>query len=194
MTTTATARARRACPVFETWPPDRGYGLLYSAQAWHWIDPGRRTDLAHAALAQGGLLALFWNASLLDDQALHAALAEIDHRYWPGGEQTAHAYRLDQYPTEAETFEQEWSELALHNDARFTDLRSRHYRWTLRYSAADYARFLATTSLYRMLEPADRSQALAAVTEVVDALGGKIEFTVDTGLATAQRTRQKALG
>src|SRR4051812_13872094 len=24
--------------TFESWPPDRGYGLLYSAQAWHWVD------------------------------------------------------------------------------------------------------------------------------------------------------------
>jgi len=172
---------------FETWPPDRGYGLLYSAQAWHWIDPGRRTDLAAAALAPGGLLALFWNASLLGDHALQAALVEVDERYWPGGERTAHAYRIDEYPTGAETFEQEWGELALHDDARFGELRSRHYRWTLRYSAADYASFLATTSLYRMLEPADRSQALTAVTEVVDAAGGEIEFTVDTSLATARR-------
>jgi len=172
---------------FETWPPDRGYGLLYSAQAWHWIDPARRTDLAAAALAPGGLLALFWNASLLGDHALQAALVEVDERYWPGGERTAHAYRIDEYPTGTETFEQEWGELALHGDARFGDLRSRHYRWTLRYSAADYASFLATTSLYRTLEPADRSQALTAVTEVVDAAGGEIEFTVDTSLATARR-------
>jgi len=172
---------------FETWPPDRGYGLLYSAQAWHWIDPGRRTDLAYAALAPGGLLALFWNVSLLGDAELHAALAEIDRRHWPQGEHTAHAYRLDQEPVETGTFAQEWGELGLHDDDRFTDLRSRHYGWTLRYSAADYALYLATTSLYRMLEPADRESTLTAVTEVIGARGGEIEFTVDTSLATARR-------
>ncbi|HEV7963928.1 MAG TPA: class I SAM-dependent methyltransferase [Actinoplanes sp.] len=172
---------------FETWPPDRGYGLLYSAQAWHWIDAERRTDLAYAALAPGGLLALYWNAFLVGDVALHAALGEIDKRYWPGGEETAHAWRVEDYPVEFDTFGEEWDELALHGDTRFTDLRSRHYRWTLRYSAADYARFLATTSLYRMLEPGDRTAALTAVTEAIDAGGGEIEITVDTSLATARR-------
>jgi len=172
---------------FEAWPPDRGYGLLYSAQAWHWIDRDRRTDLAYAALAPGGLLALFWNGSFLGDADLHAALAEIDRRYWPEGEHTAHAWRLDQQPVDAGPFEQEWAELGLHDDDRFTELRSRHYGWTLRYPAAGYARYLATTSLYRMLEPADRDAALTAVTEVIDARGGEIEFTVDTSLATARR-------
>lgn len=39
-----------------------------------------------------------------------------------------------------------------------------------------------------ILEPADRAQALTAVTEVVNAAGCEIEFTVDTSPATARRT------
>jgi SAM-dependent methyltransferase len=173
---------------FEMWPPDRGYGLLYSAQAWHWIDPERRTDLAYAALAPGGLLALFWNSFLLTDVALHATLREIDKRYWPGDEETAHNRRVEEHPAGFATFAEEWAELGWHGDARFTDLRSRHCMWTLRYSAAEYARFLATTSLYRMLEPADRTAALTAVSEAIDAGGGEIEITVDTNMATARRS------
>ena len=172
---------------FETWPPDRGYGLLYSAQAWHWLDRGRRNDLAWGALAPGGLLALFWNGFRLADAALHAALAEIDRETFPGGDQTAHAWQADEHPVEVVAFAEEWAELGLHDDARFTELRSRHYEWTLRYSAPDYARYLATTSLYRMLEPDDRATALTAVTEAVDRHGGEIEIKVDTALATARR-------
>ena len=50
--------------AFEAYRPDRRYGLLYSAQAWHWTDPVRRWRLAAEALAPGGALALFWNCLL----------------------------------------------------------------------------------------------------------------------------------
>ncbi|RZU52604.1 methyltransferase family protein [Krasilnikovia cinnamomea] len=176
--------------TFEDWRPDRGYGLLYSAQAWHWVDPERRLDLAHAALAPGGLLALFWNGFLLADTDLHAALAEVDRRYWPEGredQQTSHRWRVDEQPVEVEDFAVEWEPLALHGDARFTDLRSRHYRWARTYPSDTYAQFLTTTSIYRMLPEAERDAALASVVEVIDAHGGTIEFVLDTALATARR-------
>jgi SAM-dependent methyltransferase len=172
---------------FETWQPDRGYGLLYSAQAWHWIDPERRTELAHRALAPGGLLALFWNESRIADATLQEVLRAIDVRYWPGGEQTAHGRRADAPPAAIRQFAEEWDSLGLHADARFTDLRSRHYRWGLCYSADDYARFLNTTSLYRMLDPDTRTEVLTAVTAAIDDRGGKTDVVVDTALATARR-------
>ncbi|BFU46389.1 class I SAM-dependent methyltransferase [Krasilnikovia sp. MM14-A1004] len=176
--------------TFEDWRPDRGYGLLYSAQAWHWVDPERRLDLAHAALAPGGLLALFWNGFLLADNDLHAELAEVDRRYWPEGrddQHTSHKWRVDDHPVEIEDFMVEWESLALHDDPRFTDLRSRHYRWGAEYDSGTYAQFLTTTSIYRMLSESDRDAALTAVVDVIDARGGTIEFVMDTSLATARR-------
>lgn len=172
---------------FETWAPGRRFGLVFCAQAWHWIDAGKRNDRAATALAPGGLLALFWNRFMTTGVALHAALAEIDREFFPGGERTAHTLRADEHPVAEVEFAEEWEGLALHDDARFTDPRNRNYRWTLRYQAADYARFLGTTSLYRMLEPAARDQVLAAVTAAVEAHGGEIEIAVDTALATARR-------
>jgi trans-aconitate methyltransferase len=67
--------------TFEDWTPDRPYRLLISAQAWHWVDTSKRTDLAFRALAPGGLFAPFWNAYLMLDPDLHAALLEVDRRH-----------------------------------------------------------------------------------------------------------------
>jgi SAM-dependent methyltransferase len=172
---------------FESWRPDRGYGLLFSAQAWHWIDLDRRTDLAWAALAPGGLLALFWNAFLVADPVLHKALLEIDLEVFPEGEKRAFVWSTDEFPIAEVAFADEWAELGLHDDERFTDLRGRRYRWTKSYSAGDYTRYLATLSAFRMLEPATREDALAAVREAIGRHGGTIEITVDTALATARR-------
>lgn len=179
--------ARVVVDRFETWTPGDGYGLLYSAQAWHWLDPGRRNDLAWAALAPGGLLALFWNGFLVADPALHAALHAGDEKVFPDGEETAHAWSRATFPVAEAPFAEEWSHLALHDDERFTDLRGRHYRRTQAWSADEYARYLATTSLYLMLEPAALEQALAAVRAAIGEHGGRIEITILTALATARR-------
>jgi SAM-dependent methyltransferase len=170
---------------FESWQSDRGYGLLYSAQAWHWIDPDRRVDLAHAALAPGGLLALFWNVSLLGDAVLHAALAEVDARHGLA-DHTAHRWTVADHPLEPGEFAQEWPELGL-IDTRFTDLETRRYPWSQTYSSATYRRYLLTTSLYRLLAPGAREAVLRDTVETIDAHGGRIEVTVHTDLALARR-------
>jgi SAM-dependent methyltransferase len=171
---------------FEAWRPDRGYGLLYCAQAWHWIDPARRGDLAHAALAPGGLVALFWNVFLLEDSGLHAALAEVDARYFPQDEHTGHGWLAGHTPREIRAFTEEWPELGLDDD-RFTDLETRRYRLSLTTPSADYGRYLGTTSLYRMLDEDTRESVLAETTAVIDAHGGTVTGIVDTDLALGRR-------
>jgi SAM-dependent methyltransferase len=171
---------------FEQWRPDRGYGLLYCAQAWHWIDPARKGDLAYAALAPGGLIALFWNVLLLDDPVLHAALAEVDARYFTPDEHTGHGWLDGQTPREIRAFTEEWPDLGLDDD-RFTDLETRRYRSPLTTPSADYRRYLGTTSLYRMLDEDTRESVLTETTAVIDAHGGAITGIVDTDLALGRR-------
>jgi SAM-dependent methyltransferase len=174
--------------TFESWQPDRGYGLLYSAQAWHWVDVERRNDLAAQALAPGGALALFWNVFLLADSALHAALAEVDARHGMDGEFTPHGHSADAHsPGTSAAFTAHWPELRLVGDARFTDLRGRTYRRTLRWPTATYVAFATTTSHYRILTPAARDAALRDVAAAIDAHGGAIAIIVDTDLALARR-------
>jgi hypothetical protein len=172
---------------FETWAPDRGYGLLYSAQAWHWVDRARRNDLAWAALAPGGLLGLFWNAFGIVDDDLLREFQALDRHYWPDSGETPSHWRDEPEPGAARPFAEEWAELGLHEDDRFTDLRSRSYERTLRYSAADYARFLATTSLFRLLEPERLAAVRAEVVAAVEQRGGELEIHSTTRLATARR-------
>ena len=174
---------------FETWHPDRAYRVLYSAQAWHWVDLERRTDLAWSALSPGGLLALFWNVFLLPDRDLYAALSEVDGRHFDRDDLVApgHGQWLDEdRPRDIRPFPEEWPDLDL-DDGRFTDLETRRYRRSLTYSTADYVRYLATTSIYRMLEPDKRDAVLAETAATLDVRGGGITLTVDTDLALARR-------
>jgi hypothetical protein len=176
--------ARVIDTTFEAWTPDRRYGLVTCAQAWHWMDEQRRNGLAAAALASGGALALFWNKMFLEDPALRASLTDVYARY---------AMEVDtELPdTEPETisddFAAEWSILGLVGDDRFTDLRSRRYRRTFRWPTERYVRFATTTSHYRILTTGTRDAALAGVAAAIDAHGGVISMVVDTDLALATR-------
>ena len=69
---------------FERWDP-RGdsFALLYSAQAWHWIDPELRYRRARAALAAGGLLAAFWNRPAWGSSSVRDALSGVYRREAP---------------------------------------------------------------------------------------------------------------
>jgi trans-aconitate methyltransferase len=179
----AKVRATIVVGPFESWRPDRAYGLLYSAQAWHWIDPKRRVDLAHAALAPGGLLALFWHGAMLGDAELHAALAQVDARHGLAEEHTAHRWLAQDHPVRPGDYAPELAQL----DNRFTAVETHRYPWRQTYSSAAYRQYLLTTSLYRMLSPDAREAALRDTVAAIDAHGGSAEVTVHTDLALARR-------
>src|SRR6185312_16278906 len=86
-------------------------------------------------------------------------------------------------------FEQEWSELDLH-DGRFTDLHGLRYESTLSYTSDRYRDYLLSTSLYRLLDPVAAEAALDDTLAVVDAHGGTIDFVVHTDVALARRPTQ----
>lgn len=174
---------------FESWTPTEQFGLLFAAQAWHWVDADRRNDLAHAALAPGGALALFWNVTAVSDPDLGAALTEVDTRHGLTDEHTPHARSTRSLVADQPgEFEAEWSTLRLTDDARFTELTSRRYFSSLTYSRPKYLDLLNSISAYLLLEPDRRAAALSEVGTALDAHGGSVELTVATDLALARRT------
>jgi SAM-dependent methyltransferase len=181
-------RVRVVEALFEEWTPDRPYGLLVSGQAWHWVDEAKRNDLAAAALGPGGLVALFWNVSLVADRSVYDALAEVDERFGMTGDHTPHSILAGNHPDLSPDFVDDWASLQLHGDPRFTGVHSRRYhREDEVLTSTEYADLIATTSHYRILEPGVRETVLAAVVAAIDAEGGVIRRAIDTDLATATR-------
>ncbi|MFC4072364.1 class I SAM-dependent methyltransferase [Actinoplanes subglobosus] len=172
--------------TFERWTPDRGYGLVISAQAWHWVDRDRRDALAFAALAPGGLLAPFWNVYLVPDRDLHTALAEVDARHGLTGDHSPHSLHPDDIPGFTRPFAEQWPELA-GIEALFTDLRTLRYRASRSYSPDEYRAHLQSISLYRMLDEPRRETVINDTVEVIEAHGATIDFAVHTFVALARR-------
>lgn len=172
---------------FEAWRPDgRRYGLLLAVNSWHWLAPDRRWDLAHAALAPGGAIALAWNPFGVRDPDLHARLAEVDARH--GVADSPHADLASAYADTASSWGpgSGWPESECCRDPRFTDLRSVRFHSDSRYETGRYLELLSTASAYRVLTAARRDRALADVASVLDAHGGGIDMDHITDLFLAR--------
>ena len=63
--------------AFEAWPLQQAaFGLVLSAEAWHWIEPAVGYRQAAAALRPGGALALCWHQQPLPDTPFYRALVD----------------------------------------------------------------------------------------------------------------------
>lgn len=165
---------------FEAWDPaGRTYDLVTGGQSWHWVDPVAGAAKAAAALRPGGRLALFWNLHRLDATTT-AALEPVYATHAPmlrrtgalGLAPAAPDLRVGAGVTVAGTFESP---------------RVRTYTWATTQPTADWVAQIATFSDHATLPERVRTPLLAAVADVVDAMGGRIAVTYDTLLVTATR-------
>lgn len=167
---------------FETWNPEgRSFPLLYSAQAWHWVDREAGFARARAALDQGGLIAVFWNRPVWARCEIRAELAavyaglpemELDGVMHPGN--------LD--PDAEEDWERDIAAAPGLGEAEI-----RYYDWGQAYSAADYAGLLSTTSEVQLLPDDRRELLLGGVRAVIEAQGGTFTLPMTTRVCLARR-------
>jgi SAM-dependent methyltransferase len=164
--------------------PEGAYGLLYAGQAWHWVAPERRYELAARALAPGGALAVFWNRPDWTRCELRDAL---DGAYMRSGARMIrrgplHPGGHEPLPGEGEN----WID-ALAGSPVFTDVESRGYEWARRYAAAEYVDLIGTHSDHLLLDADQRDRLFTEITNVINAAGGSFEFPYGTLLCLARR-------
>ena len=162
---------------FEEYVPAEPCGLLFSAQAWHWIDPAVRWDRAAAVLAAGGSLALFWNFDRIIDGAIQREVTQA-HR-----ELTPHI-EWDTTPVPGDGLPDRWPATEIAGLAAFTGLEARLYRWERVLSRRQYVQYLATHSPYLILDPATRDELFARIASI---LPGRVPLAEDTVLYIARR-------
>jgi SAM-dependent methyltransferase len=163
--------------AFEDFVPPRPYGLLFSAQAWHWTDPAVRWLRAAAALRPGGALALFWHNDRPTDDAVMDAF------------RAAHAGYRDQFPpaagpNTATGLATEWPRTELEERPEFGELSQHVYEWERTLSTADFLAYLSTQSAYRLLEDGARAELFQAI---ADQVGEQVRLSGQTALYLARR-------
>ncbi|MHA6764579.1 class I SAM-dependent methyltransferase [Streptacidiphilus sp. PAMC 29251] len=169
---------------FEQWrPPAARFGLLFSAQAWHWVDPATRWTLAVEALRPGAAIALFWNRFSIRDTELRSALTAAHGRH------DAAALVPATLGADETAAVNSWPLTDILADDRYVDAETRRYDSRHTFSTDRYLDLLASLSPYRMLPDGQRDALLADIARTVGAQGGSFELETATHLYLA-RTRQ----
>jgi SAM-dependent methyltransferase len=182
---------------FEELPlPAAPFAAVFSASAFHWLDPSVSWAHAAAALAPGGTLALLQYVGVPgeSDDALLCALERVAPEIaagWPRPRAPAEL-RAGVRERRANVSEV-WSFVGRHDvahaaaaelfgNAELTTIRVERER-----SADELNALLATTSLSVRLGP-ERAERLAAENRrVADAFGGRLRWTEAAVLVTARR-------
>ena len=164
--------------AFENYVPAEPCGLLFSAQAWHWMDPEVRWERAAAALAPGGSLALFWNLDRIIDQQVQGRITAVHRDLTPDIE-------WDIEPVSDDGLMDRWPATDLAGLATFTGLQARLFRWERDLTRQQYLDYLATHSAYLVLDEPVRAELFARISDV---LPGQVLLAEDTILYLARRT------
>jgi SAM-dependent methyltransferase len=146
---------------FEHQPTDETkYDCVFSATAYHWIEPRAQLDRPAALLKPGGLVAI---ADLIqvnspNDRGFFAAAQPIYERYGEGHTGPP-APRRDDVDAPMRS--------ALQHDGRFAGLEVRRYDWDQTYSAAEYRQLMLSYSGTQRMQTATRQRLLDDMEEFV---------------------------
>jgi SAM-dependent methyltransferase len=167
---------------FEQWDPGgRRFPLLYSAQAWHWIDPELGLERAHLALLPGGLLAPFWNRPAWGRSALRDELIEVYRATVPELEPTGPMHPANFSPLDGEDWVGEIAAVGLFEEAEVVD-----YHWHVDYSADRYVDLLGTLSDVRLLDDSERRRLTEGVHAAIERQGGTLPLPLLTRVCLAR--------
>lgn len=167
---------------FERWESGgRRFGLLYSAQAFHWIDPDVRYQRARAVLDDGGVLALFWNRPRWEECDQRQAIDEAYRSAAPGFEPAGPMHPAVEDPD----LLQSWLE-EIDGTEEFGDPELRTYEWSADYSPHSYSQLLRTHSDHILLPDDQREALLTAVEQAIESTGGTLRLPYLTRLCLAR--------
>jgi SAM-dependent methyltransferase len=169
--------------AFEDWPlPDEPFDVVFSATAFHWIDPAVRLSKSAAALRPDGLLATVMTEHIAGgSKEFFVAAQDCYERFDP-----ATPPGLRQQP--ASDIPEDDRELA--SSGRFGPAKFHRYEWDASYTTAQYLDLLMTYSGHRALPAAQRSGLLNCIAGLIDDHhNGRVVKRYLTELRIAQRLR-----
>jgi len=167
---------------FDIWTTASRYDLVYSATAYHWLNPATREQRIAAVLEPAGWLAIWRNRHIRNgscdeflDEA-HVIYAE---------EAPELVKKRAMLPGPHEVVETERDELT---DSYFGEPELRVYLWSRPYTAAQYVQMLNTHSDHQLLASDRRARLFDRLTALIDGkYGGSVTKDYATLLQMARR-------
>jgi SAM-dependent methyltransferase len=172
--------------TFEDWTVDAsGFDLLFSAQAWHWVDPSVRYVKAAQVLRAGGTLALFWHETHWRGEPLRDELDDLYRRLAP----ELHARNPGFPGLRPRRQDDQGDEVAaeITGTGLFADVTAQTYPWLASLTGDGLVELLESQSDHRLLPEETRARLFEVLCELVAAHGGEIVVPHTSFLALARR-------
>ncbi|MGO9960152.1 MAG: class I SAM-dependent methyltransferase [Solirubrobacteraceae bacterium] len=167
---------------FERWDPaGETFALIYSAQAWHWIEPDVGYRRAREALASGGVLGAFWNRPAWGRSELRNALIAAYEVTVPDLKPDGPLHPANEAPEGDDGWP---AQIDRADGLHAPELR--RYPWSISYTGDQYVGLLSTLSEVRLLQPARRRALLSAVRAAIETHGGTLQMPMVTRLWLAR--------
>ena len=144
----------------ETWSPVT-CDVMYSAEAWHWVDPIMGAAVAAASVTPGGKWMAFWNDVI--DEPLAAARADVYRRAAP--------HLLSELASSHLNGDEFFSSISdsLIGTGAFAAPVRREFRWTEQIGMDALVRRLAASSAHQLLDTNKQDELASLLTST---LGG----------------------
>ncbi len=171
------------CAAFEDYVCEsNSYDLIFSATAFHWINPEVGYPKAHRLLKKNGAMAVFWHlASIVEPKT--ELLQQIRAIY------RTHAPQLDDYLTEAEAAELHQLRISqIQTQSLFSSPATRVYRWQDEYSTQRYLQLMNSYSDFHSIDQSKRGAIMDGVAALIDGAGGTILIPQEVRLYMARKT------
>lgn len=167
--------------TFEMWPPEpRAFGLVASAQAWHWVDPAVGFRKAGEVLRDGGVLAVFGHVPVKQPEALHAAFAEIRKRHVPDSPYSLAGATAAYLPNG-------YFKALFDASGLFEPVVHKAYAWSWHYTTASFLDYQRSISEFQMMAPGPRELFLSDIGAAIDGHGGAFDVDFETHLYMAKK-------
>lgn len=152
------------------------YDLIYSAQAFHWVDPAVRLQKTARLLASEGSLALLYN---YPGRHKDSVLEELGARI---RKETRGKLKVWDYGGDVANWVRELKSCGL-----FKKVKLLKHRWACEYDAERYAGLFRTYSDFLSLPRAVQRNVMKRIEEVINRNGGRVRRSYDCVLIHAQR-------
>jgi SAM-dependent methyltransferase len=166
---------------FHRWAPKPGdFDVVFSASAFHWIDPAVGYPKAHEALQPDGLLALAWSHGVRGRGR--------SSRFWDATEEmyARHAPNLADPKAGPGNAKQD-ARRDIVGSGLFGAVTKLSWHWSRDYDADSYLGLIGTYSDHLTLPAGERDQLFGALRTVVDeSFGGSIRRAFETVLYLAR--------
>ena len=161
---------------------ERVADLVYSGQAWHWVDAAIAIPKVVKRLRPGGALAPFWNRPRYDEHPL-GELDDIYARLAP--DLTDSVTAADPRPL-ADRVGVDVHADRLRESGLLATVETHTYDWDDTRTSAEYVELLGTHSNHVLLEPERRAVLHGAIGEAIDRAGGTITVPYRSYLIVAR--------